>query len=523
MPILQISRITQRKGLSEDLPALAGAEFGWVIDQRRLFIGNGTLQEGAPAVGNTEVLTEYSDILNLASSYTYKGEAGGYTVQTSPSGTPVTRSLQAKLDDFASVKDFGAKGDGTTDDTDAINNAMYQLVCREPNNTSTRRSLFFPAGTYLVTDELLIPPFIKLYGEGHDSSIIKMSLLGTGDYVARTADTAQQVGASIANNGALAPQQVELYDLGFVTERVMDIFLVEDMNSLHAENVGFFGPLTKTEINGSADVSCVRFASTASYVCKDIIFNGCEFSGLTYAVNTEQQTAGVTFSNCQFDTLYRGIVLGETLSVNGGPTGVRIVQNLFDNIFAEGILLGNVSNNASGYNIFLDVGNEFNGAGFPSTAVISIDGDNNVSLGDMFERDETDNLNIARININAKKVFALDKGERYQFGTYQREAGQQSYLEVTGTSTNIFNVAVPLVGAAFIMEYRYQDATSSYIRYGRMTVVGTDGAGTLSYFDDYVENGATGLTLSAQQIGDAIYIDYVSSSEGYFKYSLSHF
>ena len=84
MAIVQVSRITNRKGLSENLPQLAGAEFGWVIDQRKLYIGNGTLAEGAPAVGNTEILTQYSDILNLATSYTYKGEHAGYTAQTGP-------------------------------------------------------------------------------------------------------------------------------------------------------------------------------------------------------------------------------------------------------------------------------------------------------------------------------------------------------------------------------------------------------------------------------------------------------
>ena len=63
MAIIQVSRITQRKGLQEDLPQLAGAEFGWAIDQQRLYIGNGTLAEGAPTVGNTEILTQYSDIL----------------------------------------------------------------------------------------------------------------------------------------------------------------------------------------------------------------------------------------------------------------------------------------------------------------------------------------------------------------------------------------------------------------------------------------------------------------------------
>ena len=73
MAIVQISRITHRKGLIENLPQLAGGEFGWALDERRLFIGNGTLAEGAPVVGNTEILTQYSDILNLSSSYYYKG------------------------------------------------------------------------------------------------------------------------------------------------------------------------------------------------------------------------------------------------------------------------------------------------------------------------------------------------------------------------------------------------------------------------------------------------------------------
>ena len=66
MAIVQISQITQRKGLQTDLPdPLAGGELGWSIDERRLFIGNGTLQEGAPTVGNTELLTEYSNIAVL--------------------------------------------------------------------------------------------------------------------------------------------------------------------------------------------------------------------------------------------------------------------------------------------------------------------------------------------------------------------------------------------------------------------------------------------------------------------------
>ena len=66
MAIVQVSRITNRKGLTENLPQLAGAELGYAIDSRRLFIGNGTLAEGAPVVGNTEILTEFSDITVLS-------------------------------------------------------------------------------------------------------------------------------------------------------------------------------------------------------------------------------------------------------------------------------------------------------------------------------------------------------------------------------------------------------------------------------------------------------------------------
>jgi hypothetical protein len=60
--IVQVSQITNRKGLAENLPQLAGAEFGWATDERRLFIGNGTLADGAPVIGNTEILTEFSTI-----------------------------------------------------------------------------------------------------------------------------------------------------------------------------------------------------------------------------------------------------------------------------------------------------------------------------------------------------------------------------------------------------------------------------------------------------------------------------
>ena len=62
MAVIQISKIQVRRGYQENLPQLGSGEMGWSIDERRLFIGNGTLSEGAPEIGNTEILTIYSPI-----------------------------------------------------------------------------------------------------------------------------------------------------------------------------------------------------------------------------------------------------------------------------------------------------------------------------------------------------------------------------------------------------------------------------------------------------------------------------
>jgi|LakMenEpi03Aug12_release.lakeMendotaPanAssembly.Ray.scaffolds.fasta_scaffold500411_1 hypothetical protein len=66
MAVTQISKIQIRRGLQENLPQLSSAEMGWSIDEQRLFIGNGTLAEGAPVTGMTEILTAQSMYSELA-------------------------------------------------------------------------------------------------------------------------------------------------------------------------------------------------------------------------------------------------------------------------------------------------------------------------------------------------------------------------------------------------------------------------------------------------------------------------
>jgi hypothetical protein len=60
MAVLEVAKIQVRSGLYEDLPALDTGEFGWCVDTQQLFIGKGTLAEGAPETGVTEISTEYT-------------------------------------------------------------------------------------------------------------------------------------------------------------------------------------------------------------------------------------------------------------------------------------------------------------------------------------------------------------------------------------------------------------------------------------------------------------------------------
>ena len=218
MPIVSISKIQHRHGLSNNGPSdpstlqWSTAELGWEIDTRKLFIGNGPVSEGAPAIGNTEVLTQYSDILDISSGYQYKGAAAGYTSITGvDANNPTVRTLQRKLDDFVSVKDFGAKGNGTDDDTAAINRAFYELFARE-SNTEVRRSLLFPAGVYLVSSTIKIPTYAKVFGEGKQSSIIRQTSVTPG---VALADSKQQIGANIGSDGATIPSFIEINDISF--------------------------------------------------------------------------------------------------------------------------------------------------------------------------------------------------------------------------------------------------------------------------------------------------------------------
>jgi hypothetical protein len=495
---------------------LAGAEFGWAIDTRQLFIGNGTLQEGAPVIGNTEILTEFSDVLAKA-QYVYQGAAAGYIVQTGPtSGSEVSQSVQSWLDQWASVTDFGAVGDGVTDDTAAINRALYQLYCVQ-TNPQVRRSLFFPAGVYRTTEYIIIPPYAKLYGEGANSSVIQLNvssdLSSLSAYCARYGDSLQQTGAAMGNGGAILPTNIEISSMGFSTVDLTDGFLVENASFCTFTDVSFNGALTAGDLTtDAADLSAVRFSSINA-VTNNITFRRCEFAGMTYGIATEYNIRGCLVTESAFDTLHQGVLLGDPAPVDGGPTGFRVVGNSFDNVYAEGFkVAAGTSLNMSGYNIYYDVGNHFNGVGSPATPVITFDANNNVSVGDMFERG--DSSAVPRIDTNNTICITTENGYQLALGNYVRFSGLRSTLiDNTSSPTTIFTINSTLIRA---FDFDYTVVRGNTTLTGKFTVVAsTDGTGAnLNYSNNGLQNSTTGVSFTATETGSAVSIRYTTTNTG---------
>jgi hypothetical protein len=293
--------------------------------------------------------------------------------------------------------------------------------------------------------------------------------------------------------------------MGFETLELVDVFLVEDASQCTFTDVSFKGPLVKADLTNAIDnIACVHFSSTISLVCNNITFRRCSFGGTTWAFQTPNQVSGCLITESTFNTHYQGIQLGDPSPINGGPTGFRILGNVFDNIYVEGIYIAaNTGMNASGYNMFYDVGIHFNGTTAPASAVINFVGDNNVSIGDMFQRTIAYTGTYPRININDGINIAFDAASQMQLGTYVRQSGDTVTVPNNTTNQVVFNF---FASATRAVQIDYTIVRDTSVRTGiYVIVVGTDNAGTnLNGQDSGVENISTGMTFGVQEIAGQV-------------------
>ena len=132
--------------------------------------------DSAPANGDR--------LLFLVNPYAPQTTADANNVTyTHPASGAVATNVGARLSQTISVKDFGAVGDGVTDDTAAIQAAIDAAQTTRPYSPTKDGSdagystmLHIPSGTYLVTDELFVNgDNLVISGDGVGTTVIKRS------------------------------------------------------------------------------------------------------------------------------------------------------------------------------------------------------------------------------------------------------------------------------------------------------------------------------------------------------------
>ena len=351
MAVVQISKIQVRRGQkysNTGVPQLSSGEFAWAVDAQELYIGNGSIAEGAPFVGNTRVLTENSNIIELLGGYQFAGDSNAI------SGT-VPRSLQAKLDEYVSVLDFIPADDLTTviaGNTDA--NAYFQTAVDqlfEIGSTKFKKKLIVPPGTYRFDSDLYIPSTTFIEGENKNTVILRF---GSNNIKFKSLNEDGNVIYEGEYDSTHHPQNIIISGIGvefttgqlqisgitdtLFTELVIKssyipainesynfrtndgtIFWQNDIEDRSTNNVQF---RNCTFSNLPVGFNCVQTAAFAT----QLIFDYCEFKycGLGVRVDgTTNQLTNWQFRNCNFSDISEHAFLA-----NYG-TGTQFIQSNF--------------------------------------------------------------------------------------------------------------------------------------------------------------------------------------------------
>ena len=496
MAVVQISRIQHRRGLATDLPQLAAGELGWSVDDQRLYIGNGTVADGAPAIGNTEIVTTGSSSFTTALSYVYKGYLGSSTPIATGASGDFTRTAQQKLDDFVSVKDFGALGDGSTADVTAIQRALDELYCdTDKDDERARRVLYFPAGDYRIAASLKIPPFANIRGEGAGKTVIVQSASAP---VAVFQDDEKQLYGSIGGSSATTPTKINIEGITFQNGSSYGGVSIDNATNVRFERCEFKGAYVAggTDNTNSKGVT-VR--STTALPCRDIIFDACIFTKFARLADISQDVTSVKFTNCDFTTALYGVIVGDELdgSTSGstiGPKDVKVTNSQFTTIGLNGIrvkaqsgaadgTIGEVRNFVSMANFFAeDVGTNFD----------TVDSTVNISPAIQFDTDECTSI-ADFFDATQDRHHEINPIPEVQGIGYHTRAIKQATLNDNQTATRLLLLPA-LAGKSIKISYKME--RSGNLRSGTFCISASTSG--VAYHDDFIESdGDVGVTLTA--------------------------
>jgi hypothetical protein len=383
--------------------------------------------------------------------------------------------------------------------------------------------LFFPAGTYIVTDVLKIPPYAKLWGDGHNSSIIKGTNASV-DAVAMTSDALQQIDGSIGASGAALPGNVHIDGLTFwASVDTVDAFTVNQAKTVTFSNCRFQGYLSAVPSGIGNSQAALKLESSTTRQTEHVQLVGCKFTSSNLLVLADHDMSSVTFSGCEFDTAFKAVKIGEgrtgvAPAVNG-PRGVKVTNSLFDDIYNRAIHVYYGPGFTSANNTFKDCANNNLGSGNASTHVIEYAGTGMHSIGDDFERPDADEstttLRVSHLGLSVQNSGA-------QFGSYIRNYGQTATLtdNVSNQSTGI--TFADNTGLESSIEIDFNITRGSTIRQGTLRITHDATAQVLD--EDFSEhNGSVGVTFSLTNSSNITTLQYTTTSTGSaatFKYSI---
>lgn len=249
------------------------------------------------------VQTDYADALaDLAAS------GGSSLVGFLQSGTSATaRTVQSKLRDFVSVKDFGAVGDGITNDTAAIQAAA--IYCK-----TNKKTLHFPAGTYLLTPNQVDVGGIETFGDGANTILRSTGAAGA---ILKAEGNPASVYAGFINDTYIHDIQL---DGTTNSVNTIGLSLIAQINC-RVENI--YVRRLNIAFNESALIRCsynnvrdVTVSFTNAERCNYIVYN-----------NSGYRTADIDFTNSQVMANLYHIYLKGTASAY--IDGYNIIGNTF--------------------------------------------------------------------------------------------------------------------------------------------------------------------------------------------------
>ena len=512
MAVVQISRIQIRRGQKNQgsgVPQLSGGEFGWAVDSRELYIGNGSVAEGAPAVGNTKIITEHDDLFTLANTYTY---LGGQTVQTGVTSTaPVKRTLQDRLDELVSVKAFGAKGDGT-DQTVAIQRAIDQLYINSSTKGTeqSRAQLYFPAGVYKITSTIFVPPFASIVGAGKDKTKFDVT---NNVIVFQTVNESSTPGTPADDSSSTTlnqARQIVMKDFTVATtQTTQPVFKLQSCKMSNFENIRITGPWTTGTTITRANAG-IELGSLSSVVCtQENKFDHITVDGMSVGIVSDDDVYNNHFHCCYFKNLGHGIQFGQN-SVLGsqgqvtGPCKNKIGFSEFKNIDKEGLAIANGNNNFSTTNNYEGVGNVGGTEGNAQYSIIDFAVPGNSSIEDSFTR--TADLSYGQSFIVNKPYISEIKGYVHA------QLGGMHSLEVSETSSYTYFFRLPGdYSRTYEVDYFYNSSLVNAQRSGKMIFQLDQSTSTVNFIDDYDYQGDSNYETALKFQASLVNTDGISS------------